>query len=162
MPTKGLYRNNGDGYFTLTDLLPLTGDKCYEAAFGDLDGRTGRKPTGLSGTPELITRRLQPEDEFLVLASDGLWQLIEPEAAVRLARADLRAHSSAAMAAEKLVQEALHTRRADDNITVLVVLLRAVQPDTSARQRPRLKLMKRGASVPAMLAASTTWPVMAS
>ena len=104
-----------------------------------------------------------PDDEFVLLASDGLWQLMDSEAAVRLARADLRAHASAAMAAEKLVEEALATRRADDNITALVALLRPVPTtvDTPERQRPRFQLMKRGASVPAMLAASSAWPDMA-
>jgi len=70
---------------------------------------------------------------------------------VRLARADLRAHADAGMAAEKLVEAALATGRADDNITAMVVLLRPIAPDTSARQRPRLPFMKRAASVPAAL-----------
>ena len=61
-------------------------------AFGDLDRRTGRKPVGLSGAPELRCHPLQSDDEFVVLGSDGLWQLLEPQVAVRLARADLRAH----------------------------------------------------------------------
>mgnify|MGYP006129314643 CR=1 FL=1 len=60
------------------------------------------------------------------------------------------------MAAEALVAAALHTRRADDNITALVVLLRPVAPDASIRQRPRLPLMKRAASVPASLATASS------
>ena len=70
---------------------------------------------------------------------------------MRLARADLRAHADAGMAAEKLVEASLGTGRADDNITAMVVLLRPIAPDTSARQRPRLPFMKRAASVPAAL-----------
>jgi hypothetical protein len=72
---------------------------------------------------------------------------------VRLARSDLRAHADAGMAAEKLVEAALATNRADDNITAMVVLLRPIAPDTSARQRQRLPFMKRAASVPAALSA---------
>lgn len=120
-------------------------------ALGDLDPATGCKPVGLSGAPELHVQPLQPEDEFLLLASDGLWQLLDSQAAVRLARADLRAHADAGMAAEKLVEASLATGRADDNITAMVVLLRPIAPDTSARQRPRLPFMKRAASVPAAL-----------
>ena len=138
---------------------------------------------------------LQPEDEFLLLASDGLWQLLDSQVWVRvipvvtptsptltphphpdpdslpglstspgpypqpqwpsqrrcgLARADLRAHADAGMAAEKLVEASLATGRADDNITAMVVLLRPIAP-TPARQRPRLPFMKRAASVPAAL-----------
>jgi len=121
-------------------------------AFGDVDEHTGRKPAGLSGIPELFSQPLQPDDEFVILGSDGLWRLLDSQAAVRLARADLRAHADVEMAAEKLVEGVLHTRLADDNITALVVLLRPVEPDTSARQRPRLPLMKRAASVPTSLA----------
>ena len=119
-------------------------------AFGDLDPLTGCKPLGLSGVPELRSQPLLPEDEFVLIASDGLWKLLDSPAAVRTAREDLRAHASVAMAAEKLVEEALQTRRADDNITVLVVLLRPVQPSASVRQRPKLQLLKRGASLPTL------------
>ena len=124
-------------------------------AFGDLDQSTGRKPPGLSGTPELRSQPLHAEDEFVLVASDELWRLLESQAAVRLARQDLRAHANVAMAAERLVEEALLTRRADDNITVLLVLLRPVCPDVSVRQRPKLQLLKRGASVPTSLSAAT-------
>ena len=122
-------------------------------AFGDLDQSTGRKPPGLSGTPELRSQPLHAEDEFVLVASDELWRLLDSQAAVRLARQDLRAHANVAMAAERLVEEALLTRRADDNITVLLVLLRPVCPDASVRQRPKLQLLKRGASVPTSLSA---------
>ena len=36
-------------------------------AFGDLDPATGRKPTGLSGVPELSMQPLQPGDEFILI-----------------------------------------------------------------------------------------------
>ena len=87
----------------------------------------------------------------MIVASDGLWRLVDSQAAVRLARADLRAHANVDMAAEKLVEEARNTRRADDNITVGVLLLRPVEPDMSPGQRPKLQLMRRGASFPSSL-----------
>ena len=115
-------------------------------AFGDLEQHTGCKPAGLSATPEVRSETVRREDEFVILASDGLWRVLDSQAAVRLARADLRAHANVAMAAERLVEGALH--RTDDNVTVLLVLLRPVEPDTSTRPRPRLRLLKRGASLP--------------
>jgi len=39
---------------------------------------------GLSGAPELHLQALQPEDEFLLLASDGLWQLLDSQVRVRV------------------------------------------------------------------------------
>ena len=34
---------------------------------------------GLSGAPELNAQPLQPEDEFILLGSDGLWQLLDSQ-----------------------------------------------------------------------------------
>ena len=129
----------------------LSGFLEVSRALGDLDAQADCKPAGLSAAPELRTQPLEPDDEFVLLASDGLWRLLDSQAAVGLARSDLRAHADVAMAAEKLVDGALHTRRAEDNITVLVLLLRPVAPDAAIPQRPRLKLMKRGTSVPTSL-----------
>ncbi len=119
-------------------------------AFGDVDQATGCKPVGLSGLPELRSQRLLPEDEFVILGSDGLWNVVGSEAAVALARAELQAYGDATMASEKLVEAALK-RNADDNITAMVVLLRPIEQETT-RQRPRLSLVK-AASVPASLSA---------
>ena len=129
----------------------LSGFLEVSRSLGDVDPRTGGKPAGLSSTPEICSQELQPEDEFVIVASDGLWRLVDSQAAVRLARADLRAHANVDMAAEKLVEEARNTRRADDNITVGVLLLRPVEPDMSPGQRPKLQLMRRGASFPSSL-----------
>jgi serine/threonine protein phosphatase PrpC len=113
-------------------------------AFGDVDYLTGCKPVGLSGLPELSSQRLEPEDEFVLLGSDGLWSVVNSDAAVALARAELQAYGDANMASEKLVEVALR-RNADDNVTAMVVLLRPIEQEV--RQRPRLALAK-AASVP--------------
>ena len=113
-------------------------------AFGDVDYLTGCKPVGLSGLPELSSQRLEPEDEFVLLGSDGLWSVVSSDAAVALARAELQAYGDANMASEKLVEVALR-RNADDNVTAMVVLLRPIEQEV--RQRPRLALAK-AASVP--------------
>ena len=113
-------------------------------AFGDVDYLTGCKPVGLSGLPELTSQRLEPEDEFVLLGSDGLWSVVSSDAAVALARAELQAYGDANMASEKLVEVALR-RNADDNVTAMVVLLRPIEQEV--RQRPRLALAK-AASVP--------------
>ena len=95
-------------------------------ALGDLDG-DGRKPAGLSAVPDVRSTPLEPEHEFVVLGSDGLWDVLEPAVAVAMARDELRAYGDAAMASEKLVEAAL-ARKTDDNVTVLVLPLGAVAP----------------------------------
>tara|TARA_B110001452_G_scaffold263860_1_gene265952 strand:+ start:2228 stop:3733 length:1506 start_codon:yes stop_codon:yes gene_type:complete len=122
-------------------------------AFGDVDHVTGHKPAGLSCTPELRAHRLTPDDEFVILGSDGLWNVVEPAVAVHLARAELQAYGDATMASEKLVEAALK-RNADDNVTAMVVMLRPIESEASPRQRPRLSLLRKSASVPTSLSST--------
>ena len=111
-------------------------------ALGDLDAATGSKPGGLSGEPELRSEAVHEDDEFVVLGSDGLWNVISTEDVVRIAREELQAYNDATMASEKLVEVALK-RHTDDNITAMVVCLRPVAPPAAApQQRRRLVLSK--------------------
>jgi len=115
-------------------------------AFGDLDSATGRKPRGLSGCPELASQPIEAGDEFVVIGSDGLWNVVDPADAVRLARAELQVYNDAAMASEKLVEVALK-RHADDNVTAMVVCLnRIASPANPEVRRPRLPLLQRRSS----------------
>ena len=89
-------------------------------ALGDLDEH-GFKPAGLSAAPQLKSQPLRsPDDEFLILATDGLWDALSADDAVRIARDELRAYEDAALASEKLVEAALR-RKADDNVTAMVL-----------------------------------------
>lgn len=77
---------------------------------------------GVSSAPEVRTHKLQPEDRFLILASDGIWEFITNEEAVMIAASC----NSPEEAAGKLVSEA-HARWVEeedgivDDITVVVV-----------------------------------------
>jgi len=112
---------------------------CLEVtrAFGDMEqggsssagtGTGGRKIPGLTAEPQLLSQHLKHDDEFVVLATDGLWDVMSPEEVVRIAGSELRAYEDAEMAAEKLVEVAVG-RRIDDNITVSVVRLFAPRPE---------------------------------
>ncbi|XP_061101609.1 pyruvate dehydrogenase [acetyl-transferring]-phosphatase 2, mitochondrial-like [Conger conger] len=48
-------------------------------------------PPYLEATPELTYHRLRPEDRFLILGSDGLWDMLDDEGAVRLVAEHLTA-----------------------------------------------------------------------
>jgi len=80
--------------------------------------------------PEVVMRVLQPGDEFIILASDGIWDVLSNEAAVKCAGkfGDSRKMSKA------LVEEAMR-KGSNDNITALVIDVRAAfssvpPPDT--------------------------------
>ncbi|KAL1519060.1 hypothetical protein AB1Y20_003328 [Prymnesium parvum] len=121
----------------------LGGFLAVSRALGDLEGATGCKPAGLSGEPELRSEALQPDDEFLLMGSDGLFGVLESDEAVRLARDELRAYGDASMASEKLVEVALK-RHADDNITALLICLNPIPttPVAETGVRRRLQLLK--------------------
>ncbi|CAN6204178.1 unnamed protein product [Urochloa humidicola] len=79
----------------------------------------------VSSVPEVTVTELGEEDECLILASDGLWDVVSNEAACEVARACLRRGREkwCAEAAALLTKLAL-ARRSSDNVSVVVVDLR--------------------------------------
>jgi hypothetical protein len=61
----------------------LSGFLQVSRALGDLDCDTRRKPAGLTGEPELSSRQIHPQDEFIIVGTDGLWDCIPTADAVR-------------------------------------------------------------------------------
>lgn len=86
-------------------------------SIGDAD----LKPA-LTAQPQVTQHELSAEDEFVVLASDGLWDKLSNEDAVGLVSDTVKQPT---MAAQRLATEAL-TRGSGDNITVIVAFLRPV------------------------------------
>jgi protein phosphatase PTC1 len=73
------------------------------------------------GSPYTTETELGSEDEFLILACDGLWDITGDQGAIDL----IRHISDAQAAAETLVKHALE-RQTNDNVTVLVVRFKAL------------------------------------
>ena len=48
-------------------------------AVGDLDSSI----LGVIATPEVIEHAVQPDDRYLIMASDGVWEFLSNEEAVR-------------------------------------------------------------------------------
>lgn len=101
-------------------------------------GDTWLRPYGVIPEPDVVVLNRTPQDEVIVVASDGLWGSISSEEAVHIARRCLdRAtgkgvsrQSAARIAAKVLMRAAMH-RGSRDNVTVLVVDLqpqRGVSP----------------------------------
>lgn len=77
---------------------------------------------------------LSAEDEFIILACDGLWDVVTSQRAVELARSQLRVSNSPESAAQSLIQQAME-RHASDNVTVLIVGLSSRPPPTRSFNR---------------------------
>ncbi|KPA82316.1 protein phosphatase 2C-like protein [Leptomonas pyrrhocoris] len=93
------------------------GDACFK-----LDTYTLSKPSGLIADADTCEVHLTPEDAFLIIACDGLWDTMTYEDAVQLCAQHMESGADANTVAEKLVCEAL-MRGSRDNITVVFVSL---------------------------------------
>jgi protein phosphatase 2C family protein 2/3 len=71
--------------------------------------------------PDTLVLELHPRDEFFLVASDGLWDVMGSQEAVNLARWQLHEHSDIARACAELVAEAEARSSAPDNITALLL-----------------------------------------
>jgi pyruvate dehydrogenase phosphatase len=65
-------------------LLRLFKHHPYFNAYSDLMDENYITPPYLTAEPEIIHQRLTPKDKFLVIASDGLWDMVQPDKVVKL------------------------------------------------------------------------------
>jgi len=92
----------------------VQGDLAVSRAFGDAH----LKRWGVASTPELTTTTLTSRDCFVVLASDGLWDVVDEQ---QCASFVLRA--SEPLGAARALCDLATTRGSMDNITVVVIAL---------------------------------------
>ena len=91
----------------------------YSRAFGGKD----LKMYGLSAVPDINHFEITPEDKVVLIASDGLWDVLNPKVASEIAIAARREGRSAT---NDIVQRAIHDMPicgVRDNITVIALFL---------------------------------------
>ncbi|KAI0062897.1 protein phosphatase 2C [Artomyces pyxidatus] len=79
------------------------------------------------GAPYTTETELTDDDEFLILACDGIWDVLDDQTASDF----IRCIQDPQDAAEALIREATH-RYTNDNITVMVIRLKDVTPEVKA------------------------------
>lgn len=87
--------------------------------------RTGEKPAGLSASPDILVKPVT-ECDFLIIASDGLWDNVTTEEAVTAVTAFLKAGDTTTTAAKKLagisILKDMSTKgKQHDDISVIVI-----------------------------------------
>ncbi|XP_076927696.1 protein phosphatase 2C 57-like [Bidens hawaiensis] len=70
-------------------------------------------------TPDIYQVSLGPDAEFILLATDGLWDYIKSSDAVNFVRNQLREHGDVQVASEALAQMALD-QYSQDNVTIVI------------------------------------------
>lgn len=107
------------------------GDEEYKA-LPDANGGEAGKPLVIAD-PEIRLERIRPEDEFLLMACDGLFDVFSSQEAVDFVHGRLSAmppnEQDPLRAVHDIVHEAIHERRSRDNVTALLVTFkRALTP----------------------------------
>lgn len=97
-------------------------------------------------TPDVLQMPLEKNDDFLIVASDGLWEVTTSSQAVTFVRRHLEKVGVNAAglqsAAEALVDDAVTRRRTSDNVSVVVMSLPAMgttEPTAAAASAPAKK-----------------------
>lgn len=109
----------------------LNGQLGVTRALGDwhLEGmkELGQPGGPLIAEPELHMMVLSKEDEFLIIGSDGLWDVFSNQNAVDFARRRLQEHNDVKVCCRELVEEAMK-RGAIDNLTIVMVCFHTDPP----------------------------------
>ena len=98
---RGIYRVNGN--------LALS------RAIGDRSERPH-----VSAEPEIISVPVRKGDEFVIVATDGLWDVMDSDDAVNYVKLSLKAGISKTKIADVLIQEAMRLGTYD-NVTVIII-----------------------------------------
>jgi len=84
----------------------------------------------ISGTPDIIEADILPQDEFVVLACDGIWDMMTNEECVSFIRERLRKRMPLVEIVEEILDECLAENPkatqglGSDNMTCIVILLK--------------------------------------
>ncbi|TKY73083.1 phosphatase 2C 27 [Spatholobus suberectus] len=120
----------------------LNGKLGVTRALGDwhLEGMKEMSERGgpLSAEPELKLMTLTKEDEFLIIASDGIWDVFSSQNAVDFARRRLQEHNDEKLCCKEIVQEGIK-RGSTDNMTVVMVCFNLDPPPPVVVERTRVR-----------------------
>ncbi|KAM1282816.1 hypothetical protein ACFX2J_025758 [Malus domestica] len=120
----------------------LNGELGVTRALGNwhLEGMkdVGERGGPLSAEPELKLMTLSKDDEFLIIGSDGIWDVFTSRNAVDFARRRLQEHNDVKLCCKQIVEEAIK-RGAMDNLTLVMVSFHLEPPPHVVVERPRVR-----------------------
>jgi serine/threonine protein phosphatase PrpC len=134
-PSEAQRINTADPHATVTSDGYLYEELAVSRGLGSAHVKADPAKRAYVATPEVTSIEIGAADDFLILASDGLWDKVGPQDAVAAARRSLAAQKDATAAAEALIERAVKLG-SDDNISVVVVLLHdrnIVLPNSNSR-----------------------------
>lgn len=78
----------------------------------------------VTAEPDVFHAHLGDDAEFVIMASDGLWDALRSSEAVFFVRQQLKKHADVQEACRALVEYAIQERKADDNVSAVLLRLR--------------------------------------
>lgn len=113
----------------------LHGVLAVSRAFGDAEHKTLKErfwerefsADPLIAEPDLLVHTVQGRDEFVVLACDGVWDVMTSQQVVNFVRRKLREHGDVQRATEQLIQKAIALSSVD-NVSAFVVVFHQFSP----------------------------------
>jgi len=99
----------------------VMGELAVSRAIGDMSFK--QESALVIATPEVTTRAQEEGDEFVVLACDGLFDVMSNDAVCKFVRAQFQKYRTPEEAAEALADHALEQLGTRDNVSVVVVQL---------------------------------------
>jgi hypothetical protein len=129
----------------------VNGQLAVSRALGDVEYKKPKKL--VSASPELSEIRLQDGDEFLIIACDGLWDVLSSKEAVAFVRDRLKGSGASSgggdsyvnaprlnAIANELVKHAIDEKKSSDNVSVLIAKVVTPEMDGGLYQSSGLDL----------------------
>ncbi|KAH9563099.1 hypothetical protein CY35_05G107100 [Sphagnum magellanicum] len=115
----------------------VCGSLSVSCAFGDVPFKSRKKLKKLDrewlvALPDTSHIDVDEDMEFIILASDGLWDSFKSADAVQFVQKKLKEHADAQRASEEIAREAL-MRNGQDNVSVIFVDFGKVQANGASR-----------------------------
>ncbi|CAB4302730.1 unnamed protein product [Prunus armeniaca] len=93
---------------------------------------------GVTRALELQLMTLTKDDEFLIIGSDGIWDVFTSQNAVAFARRRLQEHNDVKLCCKEIIEEAIK-RGASDNLTLVMVRFHLEPPPHVVVERSRVR-----------------------
>lgn len=96
-------------------------------AFGDFafkDMTLKPEDMAITALPDVLHTELTPQDEFVIIACDGVWDMMSNEKAVDFVRNEVSDHGDISLACERLMNACLAstpTAFGTDNMTIIII-----------------------------------------
>lgn len=118
----------------------VMGELAVSRAFGDADFKKGISETELEGEaltdagpswdqpliiaePDIEVTTLRKNDQFLLLACDGLFDVFSYDEIVAFVRTNMEEHGDCQRCCQNLTYEAIRKRNSRDNVSVILIIL---------------------------------------